>query len=289
MMNGFKVLTASLLLLFGVNASANTNTSFLNKKSSSEKVYEVEELTSKNIGKIQREMYGVRAETPRQQRVKDVAYRLGLNVGSQREYAKRHQIVESQSAELDKIYNFRELAISDLVLPPVILQSANELHKDSSTELTVGGKGIMIYEHARVVSVYPTWRNYLKRDYRQVKIPDQSLTPRDKKEKQIWDAALKDGVEKGAEKAKIEIENSFAELKRDYAGMVLFHVLVNQGCISPTMISTTPLGTVITEQGSRMNMDMMKISITSQSKFNPNKCTQSMNPSTYKDKLGRNF
>lgn len=251
--------------------------------------YSLEELSAKNIRRIQGAALKVEAQTPRERALQKIALKLGANTALANEYSRLEKGFEKLAVEMDRTYNFKELAVAELVLPPVISQSMSSLVKSSDSRLDIAGKSYVIEESAKVVSAYPTWRTYLKMNYKPPRIPKTQFMPKTKREMAVWDSALAEGAKLGAKQAAKEFESALGALNRDYQGMILYHTLKNNGSITPTIIKTTPIHNVVTQDGRMMTLDNIKVEIANQSVFKENLMRQGKQPATYLDKRGRTF
>lgn len=55
--------------------------------------------------------------------------------------------------------------------------------------------------------------------------------------KKVWRAAIEKGWQEGRESADRTLESNFGRLTRDYTGMVRYSTLVQQGMITPPVVS----------------------------------------------------
>ena len=142
-----------------------------------------------------------------------------------------------------------------------------------------------------MVSAYPTWRDYLKPKLPSFDLPLSNYLPKNRKEKQVWDAAVQEGYRAGQRQAREAWRHSLGELQRDYTGMLLFRTLLLQGKITPTVLANNHLGTVVSEDGSAMSLDVNEIGIVSHSRFDKHSADKNgaKQPSVYMNSRGKRF
>lgn len=251
-------------------------------------LYSVDQLTSGAIGRLKKgidesKINGLRAEA-----IKDVALRLGSSSGLAAQFRVYEQALENRSAELDKQYNFESLKLSAGVLPPVLSQSFSNYEKKDDNQVEIADKTFVIEAPAKFVSVYPTWRDYLKFNFKPAELPSSAFLPKSSIEKQLWDKYVKDGWDEGVRQAHEIYQEAMGTLNRDYEGMILYKTLLMQGLITPTIVASSNLG--VTGDGTTMSVGHKVVRITEHSRFNQNnKNWKNKNPATYKDKNNKKF
>ncbi|EKN6179276.1 conjugal transfer protein, partial [Yersinia enterocolitica] len=89
----------------------------------------------------------------------------------------------------------------------------------------------------RFVSNPPSWRQYLLAGLAvNTDIPTE-IAPKNGAEEKVWRAAIEKGWQEGRESADRTLESNFNRLTRDYAGMVRYSTLVQQGMITLPVVS----------------------------------------------------
>lgn len=250
--------------------------------------YSLKELSADNIKKIQKAKLENHVDSLRAEAIKSVALQLGTSAGLAAEFKKYEKMIESKSAELDKTYDFEKLKISPGVLPPVISQGFGNYQQKSDKVFHVSGKTFKIEEDAKVVSVFPTWRDYLKLNFKPADLPSNNFMPKTKAEKKLWDSEVKKGWEIGARQAAEVWNNSFAKLQRDYEGMILYKQLLADKAALPVVVATAKLG--VTGNSREMSVDHMVVEITQDAELNPNQNRwRNKNPATFKSVKGEIF
>jgi defect-in-organelle-trafficking protein DotC len=177
--------------------------------------------------------------------------------------------LDRYAADLDKLYDFKKLIIDNGVLPPVLTEGLANYAQETSDQVRIADKIYKIEEKAKFVSVYPTWRDYLRFNFPSYEMPNAAYLPKNEAEKAIWDAAVKEGWERGVKQADEIYETSYAKLNRDYKGMIKYKILLAEGLVTPTIIGKQNLG--ITGGGREMSINDQVFRIMDHSSLNPNK------------------
>jgi defect in organelle trafficking protein DotC len=171
---------------------------------------------------------------------------VALGLGAQAGLAARAQVVnddlEKNITLLDKVFNFGVLILNKSVLPPVLLEGRNTLNLDDPNTLRIVDRQFKISQQARFVSVPPNWRNYLITHFQKPDIPERSLLPKNKQEKELWDRHVTQGWERGIDQANAIFAENLARLKEDYRGMLLYRKLLALNMVTAPFVATTELG-----------------------------------------------
>lgn len=197
----------------------------------------------------------------------DVASALGASAGLAYRMKQLQAKIDQHSNELDQVFNFKKVVINNGVLPPVLTEGLANYSEESADEVRIADKMYKIEEPAKFVSVYPTWRSYLRFDYPTFQPPSSSYLPKTKEEKVIWDNAVRDGWKEGILQANTIFENSYDRLQRDYLGMIKYKILLAEGLITPTIIAKENLG--VTGGGNEMSINDQIFRITDHSALDP--------------------
>ena len=184
---------------------------------------------------------------------------------------KQHNLKERADALSRLMLNndFKKLIIDNGVLPPVLSEGLSNYAQESTDQVRIADKIYKIEEKAKFVSVYPTWRNYLRFSFPNYEMPEPAYLPKNDAEKAIWDAAVKEGWDKGVKQANEIYEAAYAKLDRDYKGMIKYKILLAEGLVTPTIIGKQNLG--ITGGGREMSINDQVFRIMDHSSLNPNK------------------
>ncbi len=199
--------------------------------------------------------------------LREVANSLGASSGLAYRMNQIKKEIDIEALRLDHIFDFTKLTIENGVLAPVLTEGLANYAQYSDDEVRIADKLYKIEVPAKFVSVYPTWRTYLRFSYPTFDAPDKAYLPQNDTEKNIWDAAIKEGWDKGREQANLIFESSFAKLERDYLGMIKYKLLLEEGLITPTIVAKQNLG--VTGGGKEMAINDQVFRITDHSALNP--------------------
>lgn len=204
---------------------------------------------------------------------KDALQEIALSLGASGGLAYRTNQIKTEvncySDKLDAIFDFKKLIIDNGVLPPVLTEGLSNYAQNDSDQVRIADKIYKIEEPAKFVSVYPTWRDYLRFSYPTYEMPERSYLPKSAEEKEIWDKAITIGWNNGIKQANELYEKSYAKLNRDYKGMIKYKILLAEGLVTPTIIGKQNLG--VTGGGKEMSINDQIFRITDHSALNPNK------------------
>lgn len=184
--------------------------------------------------------------------------------------------------KFDQLYDFSRLIIENGVLPPVVQEGQSNYAQESPDEVRISDKTIGIVAHAKFVSVYPTWRDYLVFSIPEFEKPPKSFLPQNDAESALWDEWAKKGWESGVQQAKVMYQSSLSRLDRDYNGMLMFKILLAQGLVTPTLIAKHNLG--VTGNGKEISINDQIFRIVDHSALVPNEKEWKVQyPVTYKN------
>ena len=232
-----------------------------------EKVQNISDLMSNKIGGTQPKGKDEVSEM-RKEAIKEVAGSLGASGGLGFRMNELRKEVNIKSLELDALFDFSKMTIDNGVLAPVLTEGLSNYAQASDDQVRIADKIYKIETPAKFISVYPTWRSYLRFSYPSFETPSQAYLPKNDTEKAIWDEAVKEGWSKGVLQANRIFESSYAKLERDYLGMIKYKILLSEGLITPTIIAKQNLG--VTGGGREMAVNDQVFRITDHSALNPN-------------------
>lgn len=204
----------------------------------------------------------------RRQAIVEIASALGASAGLNYRMQQLKADVDNRAFELDALFDFRKMTIDNGVLAPVLVEGQANYTQDSPDQVRIADKMYKIEAPAKFYSVYPTWRSYITFTFPTFEMPPGAYLPKNDTEKNIWDAAVKEGWDKGVLQAGRIFEASYARLERDYMGMIKYKLLIAQGLITPTVIARQNLG--VTGGGKEMAINDQVFRITDHSALNPN-------------------
>jgi len=204
----------------------------------------------------------------RKEAIKEIAGSLGASTGLAFRMNQLKQETNLRAIELDQLYDFSKMTIDNGVLAPVLTEGLSNYAQSSDDQVRIADKMYKIEQPAKFVSVYPTWRSYLRFSFPSFETPNSAYLPKNDTEKAIWDLAVKEGWDKGVQQANRIFEASYSKLERDYLGMIKYKILLAEGLITPTVIAKQNLG--VTGGGKEMSINDQVFRIVDHSALNPN-------------------
>ena len=193
-----------------------------------------------------------------------------LSVGAQGGLANRsraiNHMLNRNTANLTRSFNFRGLLLNHNVVPPVLIESDNTLNLDNAETIRIASKTYKIEKQAHFVTAVPTWRDYLWMDFTRPAVPDPSLLPKNDEEDKIWKKYVIIGWRNGVEQANNIYSENLARMKRDYEGMVRYRELLTKGIINAPFVAKTDLG--ITGDSNNISINDRVLRITNLPRLN---------------------
>jgi defect-in-organelle-trafficking protein DotC len=176
---------------------------------------------------LRNKMIGANART--------VGFRAGLaNRGIQ--YKK---MLDARASILDSIFSFQTLLGPGGVLPPVI-EEAKDTAAYSDNEMREATVVFKVLRQERLVSIPPTWRDYLLTGLiikATVDLPEGDARPKNNDEMKIWQQNVLVGWKQGQSGADAIFEANLNRCTRDFNGMLRYSILLHQGVIMPTAVA----------------------------------------------------
>lgn len=140
---------------------------------------------------------------------------------------------------LDVQYEFGSLVSPTGMLPPVIVES-RDVAAFTPDQIRTANRVYKKERDERFVSVPPTWRDYLLvglPTQTNIDLPVMDARPVDSAEMKIWQEAVKQGWQEGADQALAILDANFNRLTRDYKGMLLYSTLLQQGMVGQSQVA----------------------------------------------------
>jgi defect-in-organelle-trafficking protein DotC len=205
----------------------------------------------------------------RSQAITEIAFALGSSGGLAERMKQIKLEIDGHASELDRLFDFSKMTVDNGVLSPVLIEGDSNYAQNSTEQVRIADKIYKIDTPAKFVSVYPTWRSYLRFAYPSYEMPSNAYLPKNSAEKVVWDRAVNEGWQKGMQQANSIFESSFNRLEKDYKGMIKYKILLAEGLITPTIIAKQNLG--VTGGGKEMAINDQIFRISDHSALNPNK------------------
>ncbi len=179
-----------------------------------------------------------------------------------------NEMVAMQEDHLDNVFNFHAMIMDGGVLPPVMLESRNDMSMSDGQNIRVADRTYRIIKQAKFVTLAPTWHEYLVMDETRPAPPDVSLLPSTDQEKKVWQASVIEGWDSGLALANQIYEDNLARLKRDYQGMVRYRMLLAQNMVSAPQVAQRDLG--VTGGGESLSVNDRILTIKALPSLKPN-------------------
>lgn len=146
------------------------------------------------------------------------------------------QALERRAGQLDNTYLFSPLISHQGWLPPVIAE-ATSLATITDKQMRTASHVYNILVPERFVSNPPGWRQYLFAGLSVQSAPSDTVIPRNRAERNIWQNAIRKGWLEGRQSADDTLAANFNRLTRDFTGMMRYSLLVKQKMITPPVIT----------------------------------------------------
>lgn len=162
--------------------------------------------------------------------------------GSQAGLARRsfeiRQRLEKQSKSLDVVFTFQHLMLEGNVIPPVLTETSDYYEQTSDDMLRIVGKVFRIEQQARFAYVTPNWRAYMQNQF--TFDPDlvTAVKPKTSEENSVWKTEVEVGFKIGVNQAEEILKQNFANLRRDYLGMVLYHRMLDNNLVTKPYVAS---------------------------------------------------
>lgn len=168
----------------------------------------------------------------------EAAHTIGFRGGKAERATELRAALEKQRSNLDYMYSFQPLISPDGYLPPVIVEAKDVAHI-TNEQIRTANRAYDIVVPARFVSNPPTWKSYLLTGLlaNRIELPEPAAMPKDSKQRDIWQRAIKDGWKDGRLKADEIFVSNFNRLTRDYTGMLRYSTLLQQDMVKAPVIS----------------------------------------------------
>ncbi len=204
----------------------------------------------------------------RMQAMQDTALKLGAQEALAVQSEKIDALLDKNGRSLDQIFNFSILVMHRNVLPPVLTVADNAMRLDGTDALRLAGRVYRIAQQAKIVTVPPTWRDYLWMAFPKPGRPDPALLPRCCAEQKVWKEYVTLGWHQGLEQATSIFSANVARLRRNYNGIILYRELLAEHMVSPPYVIKSNLG--VTGGGNAMRVNDQVLRITALPRLNPN-------------------
>jgi len=195
-----------------------------------------------------------------------------LPMGSHKGLADRSKVIlhelDVRATRLDTTYRFGALVTQKGVLPPVIVE-ADDAIEGTTDQLRRADAMYRIVIPARLVTMPPSWRDYLYVGLRfkaqADPLPFSAILPKTSAERTYWKDEVELGYKQGEALADQILSANLARLNRDYMGILRYSELLNRGMVSEPQVAVAQQ--VVTGDTQRMNIGDTLIRVTNHGAF----------------------
>lgn len=198
--------------------------------------------------------------------VRQEALRQGATSGLSWRYTMILDQLEQNEGTLERVFNFAPFLEDGRVLVPAVArtEAIQSFDDDGYTEVLAS---FTIREEARIVSVAPTFRDYLYREYQPPSPPHPMLLPKNSEEQAAWKAAIMEGWELGVEQADQVFSDNLYQLQRAVEGRINYRAMLAMGYIEPASVQVTDVG--VTFNGRTLNVGESFVQIKTEARYRP--------------------
>lgn len=189
--------------------------------------------------------YETSVEDERYDLLREAAVSYSAQAGYQHRVWEVMRQLERDSPKLSRTFDFNRVSYrapreTGYILPPVVSRATAAINVDESGQSAVAADEFYRLEiPGRIVTIVPTWRDYLVVPLEEASDPDDDFLPQDREEKQVFDRFAAEGWQAGVEQADEALALNFARLKRDYLGMVEYRRMVQAGLVRELVIQSS--------------------------------------------------
>ncbi|MET0331520.1 MAG: type IV secretory system conjugative DNA transfer family protein [Dyella sp.] len=149
------------------------------------------------------------------------------------------RLLDGRAEALDTMFQFQTLLGPGGVLPPVIVEARDSEAVDPD-QVRSATRIFKIARAERLVSVPPTWRDYLYTGLivsASIDMPQDDARPKGDAEMKAWQDSVMQGWNEGQAQAQAIFEANLNRLTRDFNGMLRYSILLKQSIITPTQVA----------------------------------------------------
>ncbi|MGA1834235.1 type IV secretory system conjugative DNA transfer family protein [Rhizobium wenxiniae] len=177
--------------------------------------------------------------------LRDAALAYASQAGYERRQWEIFKDLEIKGADLSRQYNFNDVVYvapkqAGYVVPPVVSRAKEAITiTRGGTESVAADEYYRIELPGRLVSIVPTWRDYLIMGVDKTSAPEDHFLPANKEERKIWDRYMAEGWGQGRQLADATLKENMNLLQRDYQGMIEYRRLVDAGMINSMVVRSS--------------------------------------------------
>jgi defect-in-organelle-trafficking protein DotC len=264
------LLTITALFAFSSGSYASTN----NPTPDLQELVNMQYLEGRGTGPIDSDYESERSI--RLSKMKESAIILGIHSGFNHEISRLHNALISIEGDLDKVFDFGVLMRSTntgqfeaFLLPGIVEETKDKIEVSSDGRaLSYIEESFEILYEERFVIDQPNWRNYLLLNpFKEYQSPFNDILPKDKDERDIWKAGVKEGWNLGTKQANQELIANSKNLRRDFIGMIKYLRLSLEGKIDNASLAFSRR--LVEADDNTLNINKSKYQISAPARFNP--------------------
>ncbi|WP_136661463.1 type IV secretory system conjugative DNA transfer family protein [Nitratireductor sp. XY-223] len=177
--------------------------------------------------------------------LREAAVSYAAQAGYQRRVWQIMRELERDSAKLSQSFDFNRVAYrapreTGYLLPPVVSHATAAINvAETGRSAVATDEYYRIEIPGRLVSVVPTWRDYLIIPLEEATEPGDDFLPQNREERRVFDQFAAKGWQAGVDQANEALELNLARLKRDYLGMVEYRKMVQAGLVEEMVVRSS--------------------------------------------------
>ena len=196
----------------------------------------------------------------RQSTIETTAITVGAQAGLKWRYDQINKILKDKyEGRLDSAINFRPFIFDEVILAPSILVTKANENFESETRMVKSSIQFIVDREAKIVSVPPTYRDYLIREYPGPRQIHPVLKPKTDTEQQIWKKNILKGWEIGVKQANDVFTDGLAQMVRDLEGRVNYRKMVSLKMVSPAALKITKRGVTFNDRSMNVGETIYEI------------------------------
>lgn len=198
--------------------------------------------------------------------LREAAYTAAFQAGAKWRQDAINRELDKNGSTLNRIFSFDRVLVEDgRVLPPVIVEDKGKLDIRSDTEAVSALVTYRIEQDAKIIASAPSWRDYLRQEYKAAESIHAAILPKNEIERKVWQESVEKGWDAGIRQANRVFEINLTRLERDYRGMRLSFLLAKQGVLRLPRLAEGRFGVQIGDKV--LDMDQRVFRLTTQSFF----------------------
>nr|WP_019364783.1 type IV secretory system conjugative DNA transfer family protein [Pseudomonas luteola] len=192
-----------------------------------------------------------RAELTKQQLMSEAGHNYGVQLGRYNHWLALIDAMDRTAIKLDQAFPFGRLYLRNGTLQPPILDAGEDYRsiEDEGRLRRLVKQNYRTLVQARFKNAPMTWRDFmLPDDLAKPPLPRETMLPQNSPQTELWDRAMRSGMEQGRQMARDECDLRTEALQRAFRGLLLYRFLARQGMVEPPKVIERKPGEVITNQ-----------------------------------------